>query len=270
MVIPVADDNPTRRSAVVTMALVVLNIGVFLLGPLGLGSAEGSSLQRACAQRAYFEQWGAIPAELTTNEALPTATGRAARDAVGRVGCLVIGPPYEKRPLLSALTAMFLHGGWLHLAGNMLFLIVFGNNVEDRLGRLRYLLFYLACGAVATYAFAWSDPMSPTTLVGASGAIAGVLGAYLVLFPRVPVTTLVPFLLLLPLRLPAWAVLGVWFVIQWVYSNGTGVTEVTGVAYLAHVAGFITGAIIALLLPGGRDRRADAWQGPRGPYGLPG
>ncbi len=269
MVIPVADDNPTRRTAVVTIALVVLNIGVFLLGPLGLSSGEGSPLQQACAQRAYFEHWGAIPAELTSNEASPTATGRAARDAVGRVGCLVIEPPYEKRPLLSALTAMFLHGGWLHLAGNMLFLVVFGNNVEDRLGRLRYLLFYLGCGAAATYAFAWSDPTSPATLVGASGAIAGVLGAYLVLFPRVAVTTLVPFLLFLPLRLPAWAVLGVWFLVQWVYSNGTGVTQTTGVAYLAHVAGFVAGAIIALLLPGGRDRRADASQRPRGPYGLP-
>src|SRR3712207_3224181 len=134
---------------------------------------------------------------------------------------------------------MFLHGGWLHLLGNMLFLFVFGNNVEDRLGRFRFTVFYLACGYVATYAFAFFYSNSTESLVGASGAIAGVLGAYLLLFPRAKVLSLVPFLFFFPLRLPAWMVLGSWFLLQYFYFRGAGVSGGTEVAYLAHVAGFV-------------------------------
>jgi membrane associated rhomboid family serine protease len=153
------------------------------------------------------------------------------------------------------LTAMFLHGGLLHLAGNMLFLFVFGNNVEDRLGPWRYLLFYLACGYLATYGFALSDPSSQETLVGASGAIAGVLGAYLVLFPHARVTSLVPFLFFIPVWLPAWIVLGSWFVLQWLYFQGAATAQGAGVAYLAHVVGFAAGVILILLFGGLRARR---------------
>jgi membrane associated rhomboid family serine protease len=143
---------------------------------------------------------------------------------------------------------MFLHGGLLHLLGNMLFLWVFGNNVEDRLGRIRYLLFYLICGYAAAYGFAIANANSTVPLIGASGAIAGVLGAYFVLFPNAKVTSLVPFLLFLPLRLPAWFVLGFWFVLQWIYSSGSAVASGAGVAYLAHVVGFVLGAAITLVL----------------------
>ncbi len=136
---------------------------------------------------------------------------------------------------------MFLHGGWLHLLGNMLYLFVFGNNVEDRMGRVRFLLFYLGAGAVSAYGYALANAGSATTLVGASGAIAGVLGAYLMMFPRARVWSLVPFLFFIPLRLPAWLVLGLWFVLQWFYSTGAGVTGGADVAYLAHVIGFLTG-----------------------------
>jgi membrane associated rhomboid family serine protease len=143
---------------------------------------------------------------------------------------------------------MFLHGGWLHLGGNMLFLFVFGNNVEDRLGRLKYLLFYIGCGYLATYVFAWANARSTTSLVGASGAVAGVLGAYLVLFPRARVVSLITFLFFLPARLPAWLVLGSWFVIQYFYARGAGLTGGSNVAYLAHVAGFAAGFFAMLLL----------------------
>jgi membrane associated rhomboid family serine protease len=143
---------------------------------------------------------------------------------------------------------MFLHGGWLHILGNMLFLWVFGNNVEDLMGRLKFLLFYLFCGYVAAYGFAYGTPTSHATLVGASGAIAGVLGAYLVLFPTARVTSLIPiFIIMFPIRLPAWIVLGSWFLLQWLYSNGTAVAAGADVAYLAHVYGFVAGLLIALL-----------------------
>jgi membrane associated rhomboid family serine protease len=169
------------------------------------------------------------------------------RTTVGPRECPVIDER-GKQPYLSVLFSMFLHGGWLHILGNMLFLWVFGNNVEDRMGRLRFLAFYLFCGYVAALGFAYAYPTSTTTLVGASGAIAGVLGAYLVLFPRARVTSLVPIaIILLPLRLPAWLVLGGWFLLQYVYSSGTAVAAGAGVAYLAHVFGFVAGAAIALV-----------------------
>jgi membrane associated rhomboid family serine protease len=134
----------------------------------------------------------------------------------------------------------------------MLFLWVFGNNVEDRLGRLRFALFYLVCGYAAAYVFALANAYSAQPLIGASGAIAGVLGAYLVLYPRARVWSLVPVLLFIPLRLPAWLVLGMWFVLQWVYSAGYAVSEAGSVAYLAHVAGFVLGALLAIPLRGRR------------------
>jgi membrane associated rhomboid family serine protease len=157
-----------------------------------------------------------------------------------------------KVPVLSVATSLFVHGGWIHLFGNMLFLIVFGNNVEDRMGRLRFLLFYLGIGYLATYGYALAEVHSPDatrTLVGASGAIAGVLGAHLRLYPRARVTSLVPLLLFLPLRFPAWLVLGFWFAVQWWLSRSP-VGPGPGVAYLAHVIGFAAGFLCAWALYG--------------------
>jgi membrane associated rhomboid family serine protease len=128
----------------------------------------------------------------------------------------------------------------------MLFLWVFGNNVEDRFGRLRYLVFYLLCGYLSAYGFALTNAGSTEPLVGASGAVSGVLGAYLVLFPRARVWSLVPVLLFIPLRLPAWLVLGLWFALQWVYSAGYAVSQAGSVAYLAHVIGFVFGLFAAI------------------------
>src|SRR5262249_38779332 len=186
------------------------------------------------------------PHELVTDQPLRLVpTGRVATGPQGP-GCLLQRPTYSKSPPLSVLWSMFLHAGWLHLLGNMLFLIVFGNNIEDRMRKLPFLVFYLACGFVAAYGFAAASPSSTAPLIGASGAISGILGAYLVLYPRARVWSLVPFLFFIPLRLPAWIVLGLWFVLQWVYSAGIATAGAGSVAYLAHVFGFLAGALTGL------------------------
>ena len=155
---------------------------------------------------------------------------------------------------------MFLHGGWLHIGGNMLFLWVFGNNVEDRIGRLWYLLFYLASGIIASLAQLAVAPNSVIPNLGASGAIAGVLGAYLVMFPRRRVYTLIIFFFITAVYLPAFVVLGLWFVLQvfsGVGSLGSRVNTGGGVAFFAHIGGFAFGVVLALLFfpkEGFRDR----------------
>ncbi|MFJ8198629.1 rhomboid family intramembrane serine protease [Streptomyces sp. NPDC096152] len=252
MVIPVHDLNPVRRTPWVTYALIAANVAVFLFMPGLAGSVAGdSSLSRLCHLQAFTDHFAAVPRELIHHQ-LPSLvpTGAVGVGAHGP-GC-VLGPPgYDKSPPLSVFTAMFLHGGWLHLLGNMLFLYIFGNNIEDRMGHVRFFLFYVACGYAAGYGFAVLNADSATPLIGASGAIAGVLGAYLVLYPRVRVWVLVPFLIFLPLRLPAWLVLGFWFVLQALYSSGEGVSGTGAVAYAAHVVGFLVGMLIALpLRPG--------------------
>ncbi len=241
VVIPVHDVNPVRRTPWVTYLLIAVNVIVFLLTPASRTVATATHSQ-VCQQEAFFDRYAAIPRELVHDTQLPVvATGQVRGDF-----CVGGRPTYHKVPALSVLYSMFLHGGWLHLLGNMLFLWVFGNNIEDRFGRLRYLLFYLICGYAASYGFALANPDSGTALIGASGAIAGVLGAYLVLYPGARVWSLVPILLFLPLRLPAWLVLGAWFVLQWVYAAGFAVSSAGSVGYLAHVVGFVVGALIAL------------------------
>lgn len=246
MVIPVHDENPVGRTPWVTYALIAANVLVFLLTPAAQTTGmQGITPAQLCRQEAFFDRYAAIPRELTNNKPLPVVpTGEV---GVGPSGpaCIVQAPPYEKLPLLSVLFSMFLHGGWLHLLGNMLFLWIFGNNVEDRFGHLGYALFYAVCGYAAAYGFAFANQDLSEPMVGASGAIAGVLGAYLALYPRVRVWSLVPFLFFIPLRLPVWVVLGLWFVIQWAYSVGFAVSEAGAVAYLAHVIGFVVGYLIA-------------------------
>ncbi len=256
MVIPVHDENPTRRTPVVTYLLLAINIAVFLMSPVVTHVVGSTALQQECRQLEFFDRWAAKPDELLHNRALDSgATGEVARAGV-RAGCVVTSPPpYDKTPFVSVLTAMFLHGGWLHLLGNMLFLFVFGNNVEDRLGRLRFLGFYLLCGYAATYGFALFQGSSTQPLVGASGAIAGVLGAYLVLYPRAKVLSLLSFFFFLPVRLPAWLVLGGWFVLQYLYFRGAGVAAGSGVAYGAHVVGFAVGAAMVWSLRDDTHRR---------------
>ena len=222
--IPLRDANPTRRTPWVTLALIAANVAAFFLWEPIAGSQEEQAI--------FFVCEGAIPRELSTFETIPE---------------LATGCPGGKSVLVSLFTSMFLHGGFLHIAGNMLYLWVFGNNVEDRMGHAPFLLFYLAAGVGAAYAQVFPDPSSTTPLVGASGAIAGALGAYLVMFPHARVLTLVPIFFLLQLtELPAMLVLGFWFVLQAFQGFGSVGVE-TGVAWFAHIGGFVFGALVALL-----------------------
>ncbi len=172
-------------------------------------------------------------------------------------------------PLLewpTIFTSMFLHGNWLHIGSNMLYLWIFGNNIEDTLGRFRFLLFYFACGLVAAITQALSDPTSTIPMVGASGAVAGILGAYLILFPRARILTLMPiFIIFFTIEVPAFLIIGYWALIQFAnaYLLGGGEMGQGGVAYFAHVGGFAAGIALIMLLGGkaaGRRRR-DIWKG---------
>jgi membrane associated rhomboid family serine protease len=158
---------------------------------------------------------------------------------------------------------MFLHGGFLHILGNMLYLWIFGDNVEDRMGHLRYLVFYLLCGWAASYAHVWSDPASRLPSIGASGAIAGVLGAYLVLYPRAKVVTLIPLGFFTEIvRIPAFLVLAFWFLQQFVagaLSLSARTAQSGGVAWWAHIGGFATGLLLVGLFQRRRRRLTDVW-----------
>ncbi|MFF2039199.1 rhomboid family intramembrane serine protease [Kitasatospora sp. NPDC058170] len=260
MAIPVLDHTgalggrPAGRRPAVTYALIALNTAVFLLGPAaGLNPLYGTGQTRICAEQRYEQRWGAVPAELLAGRPLDAEQLAEAPDPVP--GCPAAPTP-GKHPALSVLSALFLHAGWLHLLGNLLFLQVFGATVEERLGRARFALFYLAAGSLATYGYALAEAHSADStrvLIGASGAIAAVLGAYLRLHPRARVTTLVPLLLFLPLRFPAWLVLGLWFALQWWSVHAAG----PGVAYLVHVIGFSAGFLYACTLVTRPPRRSD-------------
>jgi membrane associated rhomboid family serine protease len=193
-----------------TYGLIALCCLLFVLGPAsGLTPGYGSGEALLGAQRAYFARWGVVPAELFA---------RPVRDA------------------LTPATALFVHGNWVHLLGNMLFLFVFGTMTEERMGRVEFTLFYVGCGYLALLGYAAANAASGQSLVGASGAISAVLGAFLYLFPRARVTSLLPFLFFLPLRFPAWVVLPFWAALQWAAAGRA--SDGPGVAYLAHVVGF--------------------------------
>jgi membrane associated rhomboid family serine protease len=250
VVLPVHDINPLRRTPWVTFGLVAANVVVLLLTPTSQTSVMGASSQaQVCSEEAFLDHYAAIPRELITGHQLPLVA--TSKPGPRPDTCYVSRPSYHKEPALSVLFAMFLHAGWLHLLGNMLFLIVFGNNIEDRFRRIPYLLFYLFCGYVAAYGFALANQTSVQPLIGASGAIAGVLGAYLVIYPRAKVWSLLPFLFFIPVRIPAWLVLGSWFVLQWAYSAGFLAAGAGSVAYLAHVFGFLAGVVVGLLVRAG-------------------
>ena len=224
--IPLRDANPTRRVPIVTIALIVACFAAFALELSITASGGDAALQR------FFGQWGAVPGRITS----AVSEGR-----------------YLSRDVLGMVTSQFLHAGWLHILGNMLFLWIFGNNVEDRLGRLPFLVFYLLGGVVAAAAQAWTDPTSAVPLVGASGAIAATLGAYLVLFPGARVLSLVFLGFFYQfLEVPALLVLGYWFVLQLidgVASLGAHTAQ-GGVAFFAHIGGFAAGALVGVLVRG--------------------
>jgi membrane associated rhomboid family serine protease len=236
-VIPLRDANPTHRTPVVTLGLIVACFVAFAY-ELGLLATSEASLN------AFVLEWGVVPADL---------------GAAWASGDLV------SQETLTLLTSQFLHGGWLHLLGNMLYLWIFGNNIEDRLGRLRFLVFYLGGGVAAGLAQSLIDPSSTVPMVGASGAIAATLGAYLVLYPRARITTLVFLGFFYQLiNVPAIVVLGFWFVLQLLdglASLGVG-SAGGGVAFFAHIGGFVAGAVAVRLFALGRPG-----PGRRGPVG---
>jgi membrane associated rhomboid family serine protease len=224
--IPISDDNPTLRFPLVTVCLLVA-LGLVWLFLQGAGFDPMRLSATVC-------NWGLVPGELTGQARIGTAVPLG----MG-LYCVVDRDPINyATPLLS----MFLHGGWAHLLGNGLFLWVFGNNVEDSMGRVRYLVFYLLCGLAAAGAQVAIDPASPSPMVGASGAISGVLGAYLILYPRVRVHVFVGFFLL---SLPAYFVLLMWIGMQLLAGlpQLTSIRHVTssGVAVWAHIGGFFAG-----------------------------
>ena len=216
--IPYKDDNPVRTFPFFTIGIIALNIFVFswqVASPLDIGRLASA--------------YGAIPHYILTLETVQPV-----------------------HPILTIFSAMFMHGGVFHLAGNMLFLWIFGNNIEDRLGHLRFVIFYTFCGVVSAYAHAITQPHSLIPMIGASGAVSGVLGAYLLLFPRAGIYTLI-FLgfFVQIIKIPAFIVIGFWAVIQFVSGLiSAGLVKGGGVAWFAHIGGFLIGLLtIRLWLP---------------------
>ena len=251
-VIPIRDDNPTARRAWVTLFLIALNVLVYaLVQPHNRQSVVSPpELSSAIAvpdpDLRFTLSYAAIPCEvlhrrpLSVGEAIATFGRTANQKSCGLGDPAPLFP--AKRAELALLVSMFLHGGLLHLGGNMLFLWVFGNNIEDRFGRARFLAFYLLGGAVAAFAHIAAQPTSTVPIVGASGAVAAVMGAYLVLYPRAQVTTAFTFFLIFVRRISAAWLLAFWFVSQFFVSPGSGV------AWVAHVGGFLFGAATGLLV----------------------
>lgn len=236
MLLPIRDDNPTIRPSFVTVALIVVCAMVSLY-QLTLTERQ---------EQVFALGFGMIPAVLFGMRELSASI-----------------PSVD--PWLSVITSMFLHGGLMHLAGNMVYLWVFGNNIEDSMGHVRFVVFYLVCGAVAALTQAFVEPDSSIPMIGASGAVSGVLGAYLVLHPHARITVLFFYGLITTVNLPAMAVLGWWIVVQVVNvllaEPGQG-----GVAWYAHIGGFVAGmALISVFrrshIPlGGGARRRGPWE----------
>ncbi|EDX86058.1 peptidase, S54 (rhomboid) family [Synechococcus sp. PCC 7335] len=223
--VPLRDDNPTSITPVVVYALLALNVVIFVHQLMLQASLGEPGLQQ------FFNEWAIVPAELTAS----------------------FGSGVDQE-WFTLISSQFLHGGLLHLGGNMLYLWVFGNNVEDQLGHAKFLFFYLLCGVLAGLAQWFFDPASPIPTLGASGAVAGVMGAYILRFPRARILTLVPlFVFITTFRIPAIFFLGWWFIQQTFYSlMSLGATADVGasggVAYWAHAGGFVFGAILGPML----------------------
>lgn len=244
--IPISDDYPARRAPVVTYLLVAANLVVYLITPVAaLLTRYGTGQVRECAQTKFLLEWAAIPRELLSNHQLAYAQ---VHDLLVQSQCFTPPEHFHKTIWLSPLYAMFLHASWDHILGNMLFLYVFGTRVEERLGHVRYLVAYLVFGYISAYGFAITDANGVEPLLGASGAIAGVLGVYLLINPRGRVLGTIFYII--PIRMPAWVLLGSWFVLQWLSLE---VDSQGGTAYAAHVYGFIAGMLVGLVLRRSRN-----------------
>ena len=222
--IPYKDDNPTHVFPFITVGIIIINIAIFVFE---LASHGG--------MKTVTYSYGAIPHSLLTFES---------RQPI--------------HPALTVFSSMFMHGGLFHLGGNMLYLWIFGNNIEDRLGHVRFLIFYLFCGICAAYSHALTNPASTIPMIGASGAVSGILGAYILLFPRANVHTLLFLgIFITTVKIPAMIVIGFWAILQ--FLNGmisSGLHDGGGVAWFAHLGGFLIGLLtIKLWLP----RRINPW-----------
>jgi membrane associated rhomboid family serine protease len=214
LLIPIHDDNPTRSFPFVTIAIIAVCILVFLWE-----ASFGAQMQRA------IFMFGAVPATIFDGKMLPPD--------------LQVIPPWA-----SIFTSMFMHGGWMHLIGNMLFLWIYGNNVEDCMGHVRFIVFYILCGIAAFFAHALTDPASTIPMVGASGAISGVLGAYILIYPHARILVVVPLgFFIHTMRLPAGVVIGFWFLLQFI-SSALSDPSSGGVAWYAHIGGFLAGVVL--------------------------
>jgi membrane associated rhomboid family serine protease len=234
MLFPIGDDNSQRQTTPwVTWGLIAVNVLVFLY--------------ELVAGPGFINGFSVIPYEITHGVDLihPVSI------VVGGEHAVIPQAPGPHPIYLTLLTSMFMHAGWVHIGGNMLYLWIFGDNVEDSMGPIRYLIFYIICGLAADFSQIAVDPNSVVPNLGASGAIAGVLGAYIVMFPRNRVRVIVPVLLLFITTLPAIIVIGLWFVLQLVSGWGS-MQQSSGVAFMAHIGGFITGALLVFVF---RKRR---------------
>ena len=221
---PISDENPIRITPYVTYALIVVNVIVFLF-ELTLSQPN---LQD------FLYAWAMIPCQLTNI-------------------CSVSLPVSSHPEALTLITSQFLHGGWMHLLGNMLFLWIFGNNIEDCLGHFKFIIFYLTCGIFAALTQWFFSASSPIPSLGASGSIAGILGAYILRYPKAQILTIIPLGIPIPVRVSALFFLGIWFLQQALYSLATlsvpmNVGLEGGIAYWAHSGGFIAGIILGPLL----------------------
>jgi len=228
--IPLRDDNPAGTPQIVTIAFIVMCVLVFLW-QLSFGAQGGQRIVYAL---------GVVPASLLGQGQLPAE--------------LSLVPPW-----MTVFTSMFMHGGWMHLIGNMLYLWIFGDNVEDSMGHGRFVVFYLLCGIAAVLAQALPDPSSTIPMVGASGAISGVLGAYLLLYPHARVLVAIPLgFFLHTMRIPAGLVLVLWFGLQ-LFSSAMAQPGQGGVAFRAHIGGFVAGMILIPLFKQRRVRLRLPW-----------
>jgi membrane associated rhomboid family serine protease len=237
--IPLRDYRPTRSFPFVTVMLIALNVAAFLQDRLSghyrlvyLHTAQGIVQAREFVG-GLTSHFSLVPNDLVAHPLLAWPT---------------------------ILTSMFLHGNWLHIGSNMLFLWVFGDNIEDSLGRLRFIVFYFLCGLAAAIVQILSDPASTIPMVGASGAVAGVLGAYLLLFPHNRVLTLIPlFIFFTTVELPAYLIIGYWALLQFLNAyllKGGGMLRGGGVAYFAHIGGFVAGMALIMLMTDRSSRRS--------------
>lgn len=224
--IPFKDDNPTKNYPIITLIFISINCAVFFYQSFLTPSPKE-----------FIMDYGAIPYFLLTFDT-----------------------PQPVSPITSVITAMFMHGGFLHITGNMLYLWIFGNNIEDQLGMFRFMIFYVLCGYIAAYSHAIINSHSLVPMVGASGAISGVLGAYVVLFPRARIHTLLFLgIFITVVRIPAIVVIGMWFILQLVSGLFSVGSKGVGIAWFAHIGGFVSGVVLIKLFTRKRRKSIIEW-----------